>query len=186
MGEKMIKDRNKKILPGNKWVYIISLPCCLFIGWFAALIMQVIGHWRGLSSLAMQVLAYTDSAISILGLACGLAGWLLFFGSYARIAMMRFVDNNAMGSARFATADEINQILAPTEPALPLSEHIRSSIKTPQNRNRNMVIIGASGSGKTFRYIIPTLLSAADNNRAMIDKQGLVSFVITDTNGYNV
>ena len=96
----------------------------------------------------------------------------------------KFRKNLEYGSARWGTAEDIkpyvdpvfenNIILTQTE-----SLTMNSRPKDPKTaRNKNVLIIGGSGSGKTRFWLKPNLLQCTS-------KTYPVSFVVTDPKGYN-
>ena len=89
------------------------------------------------------------------------------------------------GSARWGTAEDIrpyvdpvfenNIILTQTE-----SLTMNNRPADPKTaRNKNVLIIGGSGSGKTRFWLKPNLMQCTS-------KKYPVSFVVTDPNGYNI
>ena len=96
----------------------------------------------------------------------------------------KFRKNLEYGSARWGTAEDIrpyvdpefenNIILTQTE-----SLTMNSRPKNPKTaRNKNVLIIGGSGSGKTRFWLKPNLMQC-------LSKKFPVSFVVTDPKGYN-
>ena len=97
----------------------------------------------------------------------------------------KFRKNVEYGSARWGTAEDIkpfadpvfenNIILTQTE-----SLTMNSRPKDPKTaRNKNVLIIGGSGSGKTRFWLKPNLMQCTSEKYP-------VSFVVTDPNGYTV
>jgi len=57
---------------------------------------------------------------------------------------------------------------------------MNSRPKDPKTaRNKNVLVIGGSGSGKTRFFIKPNLMQCTSDSRP-------VSFVVTDPNGYTI
>ena len=97
----------------------------------------------------------------------------------------KFRKNMEYGSARWGTAEDIkpfadpvfenNIILTQTE-----SLTMNNRPADPKTaRNKNVLIIGGSGSGKTRFWLKPNLMQCTS-------KKYPVSFVVTDPNGYTV
>ena len=111
----------------------------------------------------------------------------IIFGAGLRLAVYmkgknakKYRHNEEYGSARWGTAKDIepfmdqkfedNIILTKTERLM-----MSNRPKNPANaRNKNVLIIGGSGSGKTRFWLKPNLLQMHS------------SYVVTDPNGYNV
>lgn len=94
----------------------------------------------------------------------------------------KFRQGEEYGSARWGNEKDIapyidpvfenNVILTQTERLM-----MNSRPKDPKYaRNKNVLIIGGSGSGKTRFYVKPNLMQMSPN----------VSYVVTDPNGYNI
>ena len=78
------------------------------------------------------------------------------------------------GSAKFADPNRVNEKLEDTDETKNkiLSENIRMSIDTRKTGlNNNVTVIGGSGSGKSFHYVMPNGM------------KGDTSMVLTDPNG---
>ena len=113
----------------------------------------------------------------LVGIACGgmmrLAVYLK--GKNAK----KYRHNVEYGSARWGTAKDIEPFMAPKfEDNIILTKTERLMMsnrpKNPANaRNKNVLIIGGSGSGKTRFWLKPNLLQMHS------------SYVVTDPNGYN-
>lgn len=97
----------------------------------------------------------------------------------------KYRHNEEYGSARWGTAKDIepfadpvfenNVILTRTE-----SLTMNSRPADPKTaRNKNVLIVGGSGSGKTRFWLKPNLLQCTS-------KTYPTSFVVTDPNGYNI
>ena len=92
----------------------------------------------------------------------------------------KFRKGEEYGSARFATKDEIRPFMDPDEDnniLLTKTEGLTMSQKALKGqdiftaRNKHVLIVGGSGSGKTFSYVKPNILQAHS------------SYVITDPKG---
>ena len=92
----------------------------------------------------------------------------------------KFRKGEEYGSARFATKDEIRPFMDPDEDnniLLTKTEGLTMSQKALKGqdiftaRNKHILIVGGSGSGKTFSYVKPNILQAHS------------SYVITDPKG---
>ena len=89
------------------------------------------------------------------------------------------------GSARWGTAKDIEPFMAPKfadNIILTKTERLMMSNRPPDPknaRNKNVLVVGGSGSGKTRFFIKPNLLQCDSKNFP-------VSFVVTDPKGYNI
>ena len=87
------------------------------------------------------------------------------------------------GSARWGTAKDIEPFMAPKfadNIILTKTERLMMSNRPPDPknaRNKNVLVVGGSGSGKTRFFIKPNLLQCDSKNFP-------VSFVVTDPKGY--
>lgn len=111
----------------------------------------------------------------LIGIACGAGLWLAVYlkGKNAK----KYRHNTEYGSARWGTAEDIKPFMAPKfEDNIILTKTERLMMsnrpKNPANaRNKNVLIVGGSGSGKTRFWLKPNLL------------QGKNSVVVTDPKG---
>lgn len=84
------------------------------------------------------------------------------------------------GSARWGTAKDIKPFIDPIPEKniiLSKTEMLTMSPKMKLfelNRNKNIIVYGSSGSGKTFSFVKPNIM------------QCYCSYVVTDPNGYNI
>ena len=89
------------------------------------------------------------------------------------------------GSARWGGPKDIEPFMAPKfedNIILTKTEHLMMSNRPPDPknaRNKNVLVVGGSGSGKTRFFIKPNLLQCDSKNFP-------VSFVVTDPKGYNI
>lgn len=115
-----------------------------------------------------------------IGIACG-AGLRLAVYLKGKNAK-KYRHNEEYGSARWGTAKDIEQFMVPDfEDNIILTKTERLMMsnrpKNPANaRNKNVLIVGGSGSGKTRFWLKPNLLQCNS-------KKFPVSFVITDPKG---
>ena len=113
----------------------------------------------------------------MVGIICGVALRLAVYlkGKNAK----KYRHNEEYGSARWGNAKDIEPFMAPKfEDNIILTKTERLMMsnrpKNPANaRNKNVLIIGGSGSGKTRFWLKPNLLQMHS------------SYVVTDTKGYN-
>ena len=113
----------------------------------------------------------------MVGIVCGVALRLAVYlkGKNAK----KYRHNEEYGSARWGTAKDIEPFMAPKfEDNIILTKTERLMMsnrpKNPANaRNKNVLIIGGSGSGKTRFWLKPNLLQMHS------------SYVVTDPKGYN-
>lgn len=116
----------------------------------------------------------------------------LFAGGCVRLAVYlkgknakKYRHNMEYGSARWGTAKDIEPFVAPKfEDNIILTKTERLMLSNrpanPKNaRNKNVLIVGGSGSGKTRFWIKPNLLQCNS-------KEYPTSFVVTDPNGYTI
>lgn len=116
----------------------------------------------------------------LIGMICGAAIRLAVYlkGKNAK----KYRHNEEYGSARWGTAKDIEPFMAPEfedNVILTKTERLMMSNrpKNPANaRNKNVLIVGGSGSGKTRFWLKPNLLQCNS-------KKFPVSFVITDPKG---
>ena len=114
----------------------------------------------------------------LIGIACG-AGLRLAVYLKGKNAK-KYRHNVEYGSARWGTAKDIEPFIAPKfEDNIILTKTERLMMsnrpKNPANaRNKNVLIVGGSGSGKTRFWLKPNLLQMHS------------SYVVTDPNGYTI
>lgn len=88
------------------------------------------------------------------------------------------------GTARFAEPEELNQKLQDKKPANNkiISEHIRISFDTKlTGLNNNVIIIGGSGAGKSFRLVKPNAYQCGTQSYIFTDPKGEL---LRDTGNY--
>ena len=96
----------------------------------------------------------------------------------------KYRHNQEYGSARWGNAKDIEPFQAPKfedNIILTKTERLMMSNRPPDPknaRNKNVLVVGGSGSGKTRFFIKPNLLQCDS-------KAFPVSFVVTDPKGYN-
>ena len=116
----------------------------------------------------------------------------LLFGAGLKLVMIlkgqdkkNYRHGTEYGSARWGTKKDIEPFMDPVfedNVILTKTESLMMSNrpKNPMNaRNKNVLVVGGSGSGKTRYFIKPNMLQCSSENYP-------VSFVVTDPNGYNV
>ena len=97
----------------------------------------------------------------------------------------KYRKNTEYGSARWGTAQDIQPYIDPVfENNIILTQTERLMMsgrsKNPANaRNKNVLIVGGSGSGKTRFWIKPNLMQCTSEKYPC-------SFVVTDPNGYTI
>jgi type IV secretion system protein VirD4 len=114
-------------------------------------------------------------------LLAGLVGALVFKGViyYRKKNAKKFRQGTEYGSARWGTAKDIQPYIDPVfENNIILTQTERLTMSSrPKNpkyaRNKNVLVIGGSGSGKTRFYVKPNLMQMSPN----------VSYVVTDPKG---
>lgn len=119
-----------------------------------------------------------DDLIAGVVAAVGVWAVVYFKGKNAK----KFRQGEEYGSARWGNEKDIAPFIDPVfENNILLTQTERLTMnsrpkKPKYARNKNVIVIGGSGSGKTRFYVKPQLMQMPDN----------VSFVVTDPNGYNI
>ena len=119
----------------------------------------------------------------LVGLCCGAAMRLAVYlkGKNAK----KYRHGMEYGSARWGGPKDIEPFMAPKfedNIILTKTERLMMSNRPPDPknaRNKNVLVVGGSGSGKTRFFIKPNLLQCDSKNFP-------VSFVVTDPKGYNI
>ena len=114
-------------------------------------------------------------------LLAGLTGAVILYGivCYRKSNSKKFRQGVEYGSARWGNKKDIEPFMDPVfenNIILTATEGLTmaSRVKNPKNgRNKNVIVIGGSGSGKTRGYIKPNLMQVPDK----------VSYVVTDPKG---
>jgi type IV secretion system protein VirD4 len=121
---------------------------------------------------------YPDDLLA--GILCGAALWLAVFVKSKNAK--KFRPGAEFGTARWGTAKDIAPYVAPKfEDNIILTQTesltMNSRPKNPKTaRNKNVLIIGGSGSGKTRFWLLPNLMQCTSKTYA-------TSFVVTDPKG---
>ena len=116
----------------------------------------------------------------LVGLCCGAGLWLAVYlrGKNAK----KYRHGMEYGSARWGTPKDIEPFMAPKfadNIILTKTERLMMSNRPPDPknaRNKNVLVVGGSGSGKTRYFIKPNLLQCTSKSHP-------VSFVVTDPKG---
>ena len=175
-----------------KKLVLLNLPY-VFLGLYASKLGQA---WRlaagadasekllhimdGFSAAFQSVLPSFHPADLVMGLLCGAALRLAVYmkGKNAR----KFRKNAEYGSARWGNSQDIAPYIAPKfEDNIILTQTERLTMnsrpKDPKTaRNKNVLVIGGSGSGKTRFFLKPNLMQCTSNSYP-------TSFVVTDPKG---
>ena len=113
------------------------------------------------------------------GLAAACGVWVAWANAVARRGNYRAGEEH--GSARWATPKELRRLSDPRDPDdnIILTRDVRLAMSRDDHdprweRNRNVVVIGGSGSGKTRTYVEPNLM------------QMNASYLVTDPKGTTV
>lgn len=113
------------------------------------------------------------------GLAAACGVWVAWANAVARRGNYRAGEEH--GSARWATPRELRRLSDPRDPDanIILTRNVRLAMSRDDHdprweRNRNVVVIGGSGSGKTRTYVEPNLM------------QKNASYLVTDSKGTTV
>ena len=181
----------KKVLPGNRrkpnWV----------VGLTILLVLLYIGYVMGLMEMGKKLLdkPWTDRFIYyflhpfplIWGSATG--KWVLLAGLSAFVVWIEYATriNNRIagkeyGTARFITAKEITKRLSSKDrPSKILGDGLLLSTDDRKTGlNNNVLVIGGSGSGKSFRIVKPNILHA-QGSMIIADPKGEL---LKDTGSY--
>lgn len=131
------------------------------------------GIWAALAAQPLWLdQSKTCLMAGLIGVFIFLLGWL-----YMLVSSKHFRCGEEHGSARWGTKDDIKPMMDIKDPdnniILSATERIKFDGKTPfkYDRNKNVLIIGGSGCGKTFGIIEPNLLQMHS------------SYIITDPKG---
>lgn len=121
----------------------------------------------------------TEPLAVALGLAAGCGVWVAWANMVARRGNYRSGEEH--GSARWATPRELRRLSDEARPDanILLTQSVRLAMSRDDHdprwvRNRNVVVIGGSGSGKTRTYVEPNLM------------QMNASYLVTDPKGTTV
>ncbi len=118
----------------------------------------------------------------LVGICCGAGFWLAVYLKGKNVKKYRH--GMEYGSARWGTAKDIEPFMAPKledNIILTKTERLMMSNRPadPKNsRNKNVLVVGGSGSGKTRYFVKPNILQAA-----LGSKDHPVSIVVTDPKG---
>ena len=110
----------------------------------------------------------------------GAAGFWIFVW-YRKKNAKKFRQGEEYGSARWGTAKDIAPFIDPVfeNNAILTQTEFLTMNSRPKNwkyaRNKNVIVIGGSGSGKTRYYVKPNLMQANRNSK--------ISYVVTDPKG---
>lgn len=104
--------------------------------------------------------------------------FLIFAGILVLVAtscVKNTLQGREMGGAKWGVAKQVNKHLVQKENIL-LTENVKMGLCTKNapkghDRNLNVAVIGGSGAGKTFYYVIPNLLQA-NTNYVVVDPSG--------------
>ena len=159
----------------NVIFFLCFLPVAVYLGYCIGLmygnevtldnLKPLLFHYL-LHSFPLRVTPWTWKAILI----CGIIWFVIFL----RVTSMdRDVKpGTEYGTASFGTCKEVNRKLADPDPANNkiLSQNLRISLDTHRTGlNNNVIIIGGSGAGKSFRLIMPNILAGARSSLVITD-----------------
>ena len=172
--------RLKKLILTNLPYVLIGLACTnLGEAWRMAeggdASEKILGLFSAIPSAFGNPLPSFNALDLCVGLICGL---LLRLAVYLRSKnAKKYRHNNEYGAARFGTAEDIRPYIDPKfQNNIILTQTERLTMDSrPKNaktaRNKNVLIVGGSGSGKTRYFIKPNLMQLHS------------SYVVTDPNG---
>ena len=117
--------------------------------------------------------------------------WLLIFAAYI-VSRGKFMFGREMGSAEWGNVEKINKHIMQKENVI-LSKHLKMGLNMQappigHGRQLNTIVIGGSGSGKTWRYVTPNLLEA-NCSYVVVDPAGDVlrnTGYFFEKQGYNI
>lgn len=147
--------------------YLASLPFCLLLGWVFGLLIHTGINVNG--DLFQSILIGAESLAGKLGLGAGGVLWLLLC-MMLKTQPQGLESGREYGEARFAPPEEVlPKIAIDKESDKVLGQVLRMGLDDKKTGyNASCLVIGGSGSGKTFYYVIPNLLQINS------------SFVLTD------
>ena len=181
-------------LPGNrrraKWQLVwLPLPVLLYAGYVAGLVWEYYRSdralWMQVVDMALHPLPVSMSQEVMLGILAGLLGWIIMTMSYVSSISNR-MPGAEYGKSRFARPEEINRKFESKEgDNRILGAHLRMSLNDKATGlNNNLLIIGGSGSGKSFYTVRPNILAMAKSYRESKNAvQTPSSLLITDPKG---
>ena len=150
--------------------YIGSFPVCIVLCWGAGVFFSVFNMQNGTSAVTVQdVIGNLFSLYAKIGIFAGFIAWLMFCMVLAS-QVKHLETGKEYGEARFAPPKELLPHIAVDEKSDKIiSQNLHMGIDDRKTGlNASCLLIGGSGSGKSFRYVAPNLLQANS------------SFVITD------
>ena len=167
----------KKISKGEVIAFTVLLAALIYLAALAAPCWrQTIfdGFWERMKD-ALQTpfrLKLCANTGGFIAAACCL--WIGLAGFYS-IKRGNFMRGKEHGSARWATYHELNRLLRQKENIV-LTEHVRMGLSgalPPEGHGKwiCVLVIGATGKGKTFGYCLPNLLQA-NTSFAVVDPAG--------------
>lgn len=157
--------------------YLILLPILLllflFIGWGIGLLPTMsLRQVRSFPELCTAALQNWKAPFPLVGLTAGFCAWLLF--TVKHLTRDRKLEiGKEYGEARFLRPSLLlPHIAGSTSSDKILSEHLHMDLDDRHTGlNASCLLVGGSGSGKSFRYVAPNLLQTNS------------SFVVTDPKG---
>lgn len=181
------KIRAKTESIDKKKLFLLSLPY-LFTGYFCNkaawlwrqlpdqdLFTKVMDFMERLNGLFRSPLPSLYPKDLLIGTGCGMALYLIMY--YKKKNAKKFRHGMEYGSARWGTEKDIEPYIDPVfENNIPLTQTERLMMSSrPKNpkyaRNKNILVIGGSGSGKTRFFVKPSLMQLHS------------SYCVTDPNG---
>jgi len=171
-------SRNSSSIPGTRQkpkvrVVLPLLPLFLLLGWILGFIPQCYQFKvLSISSLLDHITSNWNHPLCIFGTALGFSAWLLFISKHLT-RDRQLEEGREYGEARFAMPKELIQFITGNASSDKiLSQHLHMDLDDRHTGlNASCLLIGGSGSGKSFRYVAPNLLQANS------------SFVVTDPKG---
>jgi type IV secretion system protein VirD4 len=181
---RLIPILKRRILPNVPYVAIFWLACKLGEAYRLAAGEDILQRLAGSLALLAPVMADPWPSLDVSDLLAGLAGAALFWGVVAarKRNAKKYRRGTEYGSARWGTPADIapfmdsnkeNNIILTAAEGLTMNPRPK---EPKYARNKNMLVIGGSGSGKTRFIIKPNLMQCRSADYP-------VSFVVTDPKG---
>ena len=175
----MTGEINLNRLPGTrrtgKWyVYVLSMPVFLYLGYIGGLTLELYSDGKAISEqfiyLFLHPFPISKSTQVLIMLLLAFAVWILF-ATYYTSSITNLMPGREFGSARFVKPEELNKKYMDKDDRKNrvLGNKMRMSINDQfTGRNNNILVIGGSGSGKSFRFLRPMLLSLVNAQVSLV------------------
>ena len=154
--------RKKQNLPFLAFLLVIAIYCGYCLGPLTEKETDLLTLRQEIGYALSHPLPFHFGSSTISGIGIAMAVWLLFFLTILSNDK-KYMFGREYGSARVAEPKELNEVLTDEDPHNNkiLSEELRMSLSSSvTKRNNNALVIGGSGSGKSFR---------TENNKKVLD-----------------